>query len=408
MNTTINFTYQFLVRKFKVFSEFLFDDHIKSKLLKLGRSFREEKAATNSRFPYDHADRLLKDIKKLGVSDDGSTFMDHFRRQITEIGNALGYVRMVRSGGLHFVSQGIKFIPDLNEKVDFEAEVRDEGLPSESVAAAANVNRVLAALTKQFTADTSYFALLVSIFAPVLNTAEQRHLANFYLIIPSLMLNYVERLKDMKEKINKQSGRQEITFTDDGFVLGVAYILRVLHLDVAFDSLHWFDSMEQSIRAKQAEYAKEMDKLRSSHGGGGAAAAAAGKAKGGKAAVVKGGKKGGGAATAVNGEEEDEEFAQLAVQQKKWAAIQKEFELLFYTFSGARIFFQSEEEGGMGGGKGEGEKGGEGKGERKEAEAQSSAPHPPAEGGAGSDGGGDVPSAPPMAPPMAPPTAPPL
>ena len=30
----VNFTYQFLVRKFQLFSEFLFDDHIKSKLMK--------------------------------------------------------------------------------------------------------------------------------------------------------------------------------------------------------------------------------------------------------------------------------------------------------------------------------------------------------------------------------------
>jgi hypothetical protein len=33
MNTTVNFTYQFLVRKFQIFSEFLFDDHIKSRCL---------------------------------------------------------------------------------------------------------------------------------------------------------------------------------------------------------------------------------------------------------------------------------------------------------------------------------------------------------------------------------------
>ena len=40
MNTTVNFTYQFLCRKFVIFSEFLFDDHIKSPLMKDIRYFK--------------------------------------------------------------------------------------------------------------------------------------------------------------------------------------------------------------------------------------------------------------------------------------------------------------------------------------------------------------------------------
>ena len=35
MNTTVNFTYQFLTKKFFVFSQFMFDEHIKSKLIKV-------------------------------------------------------------------------------------------------------------------------------------------------------------------------------------------------------------------------------------------------------------------------------------------------------------------------------------------------------------------------------------
>ena len=34
MNTTVNFTYQFLAQKFQIFSQFLYDDHIKSRLIK--------------------------------------------------------------------------------------------------------------------------------------------------------------------------------------------------------------------------------------------------------------------------------------------------------------------------------------------------------------------------------------
>ena len=35
MNTTVNFTYQFLRKKFFIFSQFLFDEHIKARLIKV-------------------------------------------------------------------------------------------------------------------------------------------------------------------------------------------------------------------------------------------------------------------------------------------------------------------------------------------------------------------------------------
>ena len=47
MNTTVNFTFQFLGKKFKIFSEFLFDEHIKSKLMKDIRFFRDNHAKSD-------------------------------------------------------------------------------------------------------------------------------------------------------------------------------------------------------------------------------------------------------------------------------------------------------------------------------------------------------------------------
>jgi len=411
MNTTINFTYQFLVRKSKIVSEFLFDDHIKSKLIKLYRSFRDTKHETNSRFSYDVAERFNREIKKLGVSSDGSTFIDHFRRQVTEIGNALGYVRMVRSGGLQYMSANAQFCIDLNERVAFEEEVKAEGITTASTLnAATHLDSVIRNLIAQFTSESNYFSVLVSIFEPVLNSPEQKHLQNFYLILPSLFINYIENLKSMKEKLMKQSGRQEVAWTDDGFVLGVAYLLRVLHLDGLYDSLHWFDSVKSYTAKRREEFTRELEKLKTAKGGGGASGVIESALKGGKRAVdskgkpvvaaVKGGKAGGGGAAAggsgvVDGDD-DEEVAQLSVQVRKWAVMAREFELLFYTFSGARIFFQSDEES-------EEAATVDGKAEdKKERDEQQQAGHAPAappaapsmDGGMAS--GGDVPSAPPM------------
>lgn len=182
VNTVVNYSYQFLIRKFKIFSEFLFDDHIKSRLIKQIRYFKQEKAQLNQRYPYEVADKFIKDIRKLGVADDGTTFLDQFRKQITEIGNALGYVRMVRSGGLHHVSAGIKFVPDLESIPSFGENTAKEGLSAQTIEAAKNLDSVLADLCQNFAEGTEYFQVLVKIFQPVLNNDAQAHLKNFYAI----------------------------------------------------------------------------------------------------------------------------------------------------------------------------------------------------------------------------------
>ena len=39
-------------------------------------------------YPYERAFKFCKEIRKLGVTDNGRTFLDQFRILITEIGNA--------------------------------------------------------------------------------------------------------------------------------------------------------------------------------------------------------------------------------------------------------------------------------------------------------------------------------
>ncbi len=75
--------------------------------------FRKEKKALSNRYPYDRAHEFHTEIRRLGVDDKGYSYLDKFRQLITEIGNALGYVRLIRSGGLNFVSSAVAYIPDI-------------------------------------------------------------------------------------------------------------------------------------------------------------------------------------------------------------------------------------------------------------------------------------------------------
>nr|XP_006817005.1 PREDICTED: WASH complex subunit 7-like [Saccoglossus kowalevskii] len=303
MNTTVNFTYQFLRKKFFIFSQFMYDEHIKSRLIKDLRYFRENHEQTNEMYPFERADKFNRGIRKLGLTPDGQSYLDQFRTLISQIGNAMGYIRMIRSGGLHCCSNAIRFVPDLEDIVNFEELVTEENMSVEVKAAAHNVDAVINNLAKNFAEGTEYFKMLVDVFSSEFRNPKNMHLRNFYMILPPLTLNFVEYSIGCKEKLNKKN-KIGASFTDDGFAMGVAYILKLLDQYHQFDSLHWF----QSVRSK---YMKE------------------------KQAVLKQQKPGFG--------QSDEKLEQtMVLTQKRLDMYQQEFDLLYYSLSSARIFFRAD------------------------------------------------------------------
>lgn len=196
------------------------------------------------------------------MSADGKSFLDKFRELITEIGNALGYVRMVRFAGMSYSAAAIKFVPELDAVVSFEqcagdgpvtelgnsqrkrqgegenaqaaggegdedgeggegdrtvrtgaggdelageeAEVEGARLSSDSVRAAKNLDRVLASLSGNFAEGVDYLQILVNVFREVLhNKPEHAHLKNFYMIVPALCLNFCENSRIAKDRLEK-------------------------------------------------------------------------------------------------------------------------------------------------------------------------------------------------------------
>eukprot|EP01094_Clydonella_sp_ATCC50884_P012957 TRINITY_DN2324_c0_g1_i2.p1 TRINITY_DN2324_c0_g1~~TRINITY_DN2324_c0_g1_i2.p1 ORF type:complete len:1145 (+),score=548.34 TRINITY_DN2324_c0_g1_i2:58-3435(+) len=304
MNTAVNFTYQFLRRKFVIFSQFLYDDHIKSRLYKDIRFFRESKDELDSRYPFDRAVKFNREIRKLGVTGEGLTYLDQFRKLITEIGNAMGYIRMIRSGGLFFTSNSSKFVPDLAKIPKFSELATNASLAPETIEACTNLDAVLDNLSKNFAEGTDYFKMLVAVFAPQFRNEQNLHLKNFYIIVPAATLNFVEHMLICKDKMKNKKGQQftEGVFSDDGFAIGLAYILKLLDQNTNFDSLHWFEAVTN-------RYAEEEEKLRDKLGN-----------------AKKGVKV--------------EETQTALLTMKKLAAYRQEFELLRFSFSGARIFFK--------------------------------------------------------------------
>lgn len=281
----------------------MYDEHIKSRLIKDIRFFREVKDQNDHKYPFERAEKFNRGIRKLGITPEGQSYLDQFRQLISQIGNAMGYIRMIRSGGLHCSSNAIRFVPDLEDIVNFEELVKEEGLAEETLKAARHLDSVLSDHTRNSAEGTEYFKMLVDVFAPEFRRPKNIHLRNFYIIVPPLTLNFVEHSISCKEKLNKKN-KIGAAFTDDGFAMGVAYILKLLDQYQEFDSLHWF----QSVREK---YLKEIR------------------------AVAK--------QQNVQSASQDEKLLQtMNLTQKRLDVCLQEFELLYFSLSSARIFFRAD------------------------------------------------------------------
>jgi len=349
LNTTVNFTYQFLAQKFNVFSQFLFDEYIKGHLSKERRWFRKHKSECNNQYPYDRALKFVKDIRKLGVLDNGRTFLDQFRILITEIGNALGYVRMVRSAGMLFCSEAVRFLPDLDNLINFEQHagngvapegaaegegstppVVGAGLRPETVRAAKNLDDCTATLASNFSEGSDYFKVLVSVFQQVLLGEDHGHLDNFYMIVPSLCLNWVDASYQAKMAMYKSARSRDAYYTDDGFAMGLAFVMAILKQNTKFDAMHWFRCMREKLGADQAAIAEKKAATNARR------TAAAAPAK--RSSIFSSSKK---KEVKVEVTEEDEEAVHTLQQsENKLTATQRENELLFFSLSGSRIFFK--------------------------------------------------------------------
>jgi WASH complex subunit 7 len=63
-------------------------------------------------YPYERAQHVYAQIKKLAKFEEDTNYLDKFREIITSVGNSLGFIRLIRSASLHTESKNIEYLPN--------------------------------------------------------------------------------------------------------------------------------------------------------------------------------------------------------------------------------------------------------------------------------------------------------
>ena len=85
---------------------------------------------------------------------------------------------------------------------------------------------------------------------------ENKHLNNFFMLIPVLSINFVEHMTRGKEQISRKLPAKAFIY-DDGLVLGIAYFISLLKQKLHYKTLHW-DTSTMAYFEQAKAYSKEM------------------------------------------------------------------------------------------------------------------------------------------------------
>lgn len=338
INTLVNVTYHFLAQRIKIITQFLMDEYIKSSLMLEKRFWLEHKEELGNKYSYDRAEKLLSDIKSLSKGKEELTLVDKLRNIIAQIGNALGFIRTIRTALMEYNSQNLKFFGNLsiyegmqkcfknfdvnyfyNENSNINSggsnvDENNENNNNNNIDEASknlqlNSNKVFLESFKIFE-DTmnlldqnknnniNYLTLLVSPFENVFSDQVAADIQLFYYLLPSITINYVENLIVAKNKIYSKNIKDAF-FCDDGFILGICYLLKVFKQENSFDSLQWFQSVIDKFETNEKEFTNNKNKKSSNQ----------------------------------------TDILQQNMSMKKITTYKSEFELLFFTFNCAMIVF---------------------------------------------------------------------
>ncbi|GMT14623.1 hypothetical protein PFISCL1PPCAC_5920 [Pristionchus fissidentatus] len=318
VNTSVNLAYQLLRKKLSIVNEFMDDEHVKAMLSGESKYFEENRKQLRKMYPVKRAERLNNAMGELGRvgGEEGETYFDRFRVTITQLGNALGFVRSMKAAADLVVNDALVY--DRQEEKEENEEERERSSMDDGTEM---VRRLLRENKDQDARNRQYIEKLVSFFRDSFSSSSSfSHLSPFAIVSPALTINYVDHMLSCRERSKRRAPSapigggssqapsssvggaetKELTYVDDGFVLGMTYLLTVVNCWESFAALNWF----RSVLRRVEEERRRLDELSRN-------------AEGGKTSNLK---------------------------MNQLDCYEKEFKLLSYSFQSARMFFAIDDE----------------------------------------------------------------
>ncbi|KAF8379323.1 hypothetical protein HHK36_028757 [Tetracentron sinense] len=217
---------KFLTQKMTNLSELLEENFSISHSVKECRFWKSDEGAVNINTLLQGQEHKLT-MGKLFLGDHELSFLERLCCIVTEIGNVLGLIRILRAGGSHHACSISRFINRPNNIISFMGNAQKLCFIDETVTAGGIMD---VAIENKYQAEKhiNCFSSLVTAFSKESESSEYLPFGDFFCIIPALVFSLIDSKIHCKDNILRRGhdvGNQILM--DDGFVMGVAFILKV-------------------------------------------------------------------------------------------------------------------------------------------------------------------------------------
>ena len=290
------------------------NDRIRSLISKELRWFNSQINVHINGYSSDRAAQLVKEIGNIACTNRELPILEQVRTALTQIGNALAFVRELSTAEMRLCCKtGMGPIPDsgnMSILADLPGCLDGAGFRPGIEEKRSRVRRVVDKFQKDIESEKSCMDL-------------------FYVLIPALCLSWTETSLQGKEMMHKKNLTRDAYFIDDGFALGVAFVLAVLGQGNLFDEMNWFASIRGKIGGDvkvlsekiESEITKQAASLVSQ-----------------KSSYFHFSRHMDDGAVSDDASQEDE-LSMLKTKLRKLRSLEREMNHLFFSIHGARIFF---------------------------------------------------------------------
>jgi WASH complex subunit 7 len=222
-------------------------------------------------YPLERAMALRQKILNLDENKKNN-YISKSIQIITQIGNAVALVRCIRTALMDYNSQNVNLLTSYNID-DFNNLVQQISLQIDSDPVNANThispnmlnntqnslndtNKIFCdtinALKQTGENELNYLEVLVSAFGGNLTPEKLPDIDLFAFLLPPLTITFIDTAINARDNLSKKNKTEENAyFSDDGFMMGVCYILKLFCADKKFESLSWFPSVIQYYNEKK-------------------------------------------------------------------------------------------------------------------------------------------------------------
>ena len=284
INSVINKSYQFLSKLIPKILLLIDDDYIKSTLKDEENFWNENKTKINYFYPFERAEEVRKRIQSISQNYK-SGISEQVIKIITQIGNAVGLARVIRSALMEYNSTNIQLLTDekfnefkkMTQQISLEIQIDENNNNNNSNISQNMLNNsqnsfndsnkmfceTISALQQTGENNINYLSILVTNFGDLLSYEKIPDVSLFSFLFPALTITFVEKNIVAKENLlKKNKNDEEAFFSDDGFIMGLCYLLKVYHIDKLFESLNWFNSVIEKYKNEKKEYEDRKNNMK--------------------------------------------------------------------------------------------------------------------------------------------------